>query len=73
MLLEFRLDLGGIADEKQLPDVRILLQRQDGSAHNIGRAEIATHGVESDFHRSGILRGSGNECKIKNGNGFPQL
>ena len=65
VLLQFRLDLRRVADEKELVDVRILLQRHDRAADNIRRAEIAAHGIQCDFHRSGILRISGRECKIK--------
>jgi hypothetical protein len=45
--------------------VRIFPQREDGAADYMGRAEIAAHGIQSDFHRSRILRISGRECKIK--------
>jgi hypothetical protein len=73
VLLEFRLNLGRVAYEKQFPDVGILFERHDGSADDIGRPEIAAHGIQSDFHGSVILRRSEGECKIKNGNGFPRL
>ena len=66
VLFEFRFDLRSIADKKQLRDMGILVQRHNGSADDIWRAEIAAHGIESDFHRSGILRRLDPECKIKN-------
>src|SRR5438128_12425848 len=45
--------------------MRILSQRHNRTADNIWRAEIASHGIQRDFHRSAILRTSGPECKIK--------
>ena len=64
-LFEFRFDLRRVADEKEFADMGILVQRQDCAADEIRRPEIATHGVQSDFHRSANLRPSGGECKIK--------
>jgi hypothetical protein len=65
VLFEFGFDLGRVAHEVKLIDARVFPQREHGSAHNVRRAEIAAHGIESDFHRSTILRTSGRECKIK--------
>ena len=65
MLLQFGLDLRGVADEEKFVDLRILAQRQDRAADEIRRPEIATHGVQSDFHRVGNLRFSVGECKTK--------
>ena len=52
----------------QLRGRRILRVRghHHGAANDIGRAEIATHGIQSDFHRSRMLRRSGRESKTKN-------
>src|ERR1041385_2673984 len=65
MLLQLGLDLGRVANEVELGDARILLESHHRSAHDILRAEIATHGVQSDFHRSWILRRLGRESKTK--------
>src|SRR2546423_15212249 len=43
----------------------IFLERHDRAANDVRRAEIAAHRVQSDFHRSGILRRSARECKSK--------
>src|SRR5436190_20675857 len=56
---------GGVPDEIELGDVGVLLQGHDRAADYVGRPKVATHGVQRDFHRSGILRISGRECKIK--------
>ena len=48
-------------------DLRILAQRHDRAADEIGRPKIATHGVQSDFHRVRNLRTFGGECKTKIG------
>jgi hypothetical protein len=65
VLFEFGLDLGSVADKEKLIDARVFPQREHGSAHDMRRTEIAAHGIESDFHRSRILRTSRRECKIK--------
>jgi hypothetical protein len=66
MLLQFFLDTWCVPDEKEPRNMGILFQRHDRAADNIRRAEIASHRIQRDFHRSGILRISGDECKIKN-------
>ena len=65
VFLQFGLDLRRVADEEEFVDLRIFAQRQDCAADEIWRPEIATHGVQSDFHRGANLRFSAGECKTK--------
>ncbi len=61
-LFQFALDLRGIAHEEELVDARVFPQGHDRAAHEIGRPEIAAHGIECDFHWCGSLRVSRREC-----------
>ena len=64
VFLQLGFDLRRVADEEKLVDLRILAQRQDCAADEVRRPEIATHGVQSDFHRVANLRFSVGECKV---------
>ncbi len=66
VLFQLGFNLGRVADEKKFVDLRILAQRQDCTADQVRRPKIATHGVQSDFHRGANLRFSAIECKTKN-------
>src|SRR2546423_10057946 len=66
MLFQLGLDLGRVTHEVELADVGILFESHRGSAHDIRRAEIAAHRIESDFHGTAILRRTGRESKTKN-------
>ena len=65
LFLQFGLDLARVADEEEFVDLPIFAQRQDCAADEVWRPEIATHGVQSDFHRGANLRFSAGECKTK--------
>ena len=58
VLLQFASICARIADQKKLFDARIFAQRHDRAGDQIWRTEIAAHGVECDFHRSGNLANS---------------
>src|SRR5438105_4545136 len=64
-LLQLFLDLGRISHEIKFLDVAVFLQGHDRAADNIRRPKIAAHGIQCDFHRSGILRPSFKESKTK--------
>src|SRR5262245_64644624 len=65
MQLQLLLNPRSVSNEKQLVNMGILFQRHDRTADNIRWAEIASHRIQRDLHRSAILRASGPECKIK--------
>ncbi len=65
MLFQLAFDLPGIADQKKFLDARILAQSHDRAADQIGRTEIAAHGVECDFHReAGIFQFPGGNARF---------
>ncbi len=49
-LPQLRFDLSSIANEKELADVGVLAQSENGSADKVGWAKIAAHRIQCDFH-----------------------
>ena len=64
MLLEFRFDPRGVANQKKFIDVTVFAQRHNGAGNEVGRTKVTAHRVEGDLHRCETLRTLAAECNL---------